>query len=283
MLPLFWIVSYWGWPSRIEMQFFPCGVLHWRSLNRAIQVGMFQIDDNGPTLSGLSIWSSCHPEAAMRLWVNRIFDLCNLKSVLQFTANLKANLVAWVSSIYLWSRFRFKHWPEAYPQLRTVISYVGLISADHCDRNLHVVRIRNAVPACSRTASGPLLHARFNFILILVHHWFKGTETGCSTQRAMPSATISSSAILSLGVMEHWNDSGWLQVVISIHCLFPDKGRWLPYECACIFVLRTLFLTILYVLNTENRKQRCDIDKQCRIDEVPPWADTLSIPEGWQH
>lgn len=63
-----------------------------------------------------------------KLRVNRMFDLCNLKSVLQFTANLKANLVAWVSSIYLWSRFRFKHWPEAYPQLRTVISYVGLIS-----------------------------------------------------------------------------------------------------------------------------------------------------------
>ena len=30
--------------------------------------------------------------------------------------------------------------------------------------------------------------------------------------------------MLSLGVMEHWNDSGWLQVVISITAYFLTKG-----------------------------------------------------------
>jgi len=49
---------------------------------------------------------------------------------------------------------------------------------------------------------------------------------------------------------------------------------------ASILVLRTPSLTILHILDTENREQRRGIDKQRRIDEVPPRADTPSITEG---
>lgn len=45
--------------------------------------------------------------------------------------------------------------------------------------------------------------------------WEKCTPAGGEglTQRAMVSAIISSSALLSLGVMEHWNGSGRLEAV----------------------------------------------------------------------
>ena len=47
-----------------------------------------------------------------------------------------------------------------------------------------------------------------------------GRKPGRRTQRAMVSAIISSSALLSLGVMEHRNDSGRLGAYQAISLIF---------------------------------------------------------------
>ena len=56
---------------------------------------------------------------------------------------------------------------------------------------------------------------------------FGGREPAEELNAPMASAIISSSALLSLGVMEHGNDSGWLEA-ISFVSLLPDEERCVP-------------------------------------------------------
>jgi len=93
---------------------------------------------------------------------------------------------------------------------------------------------------------------------------------------------MSSSARLSLGLIEHGNEFGRLDKDNAMAISFrtpPNKTFNAPHKTTRICVIKGDTLSVMQSFNTEYREHGRGHNKQRRINVVPPRADTLSKPK----